>query len=133
MKSKNFSIMLIASVTVLLGFMAVPSNVFAENYLVDIDKNYSIEKTEISMNIPEDNKLPFAYITGFSSTDNPVIIQFYKDNEPVHFAQVDVNDDGSYEYQFRISNVNSNGETVKAFDGDYIVKIFKTIYDTGSI
>ena len=36
----------------------------------------------------------------------PVIIQIYdEDGEAFHFAQTDVEEDGSYEYKFRVRNV----------------------------
>ena len=54
---------------------------------------------------------------------------FYQNGEPIHFAQSDVNDDGSYEYKFRIRSVD--GDTVvDVFEGDYVVKIFKTVNPT---
>ena len=56
----------------------------------------------------------------------PVIIQIYKNGDPVHFAQTDVNDDGSYEYKFRIKSVD-NDRVINVFEGDYDVKIFQTV------
>ena len=44
----------------------------------------------------------------------------------MHFAQTDVNEDGSYEYKFRIRNIDGDN-IIKVFEGDYDVKIFKTI------
>ena len=46
--------------------------------------------------------------------------------EPVHFAQVPVNDDGTYQYRFRTLDV-TEGKTTKIFEGDYTVKIFKVV------
>jgi len=61
----------------------------------------------------------------------PVIIQFYKENEAIHVAQVDTKGDGSYEYKFRARTVDSNtGESKDIFYGDYTVKIFKVIPNT---
>ena len=57
----------------------------------------------------------------------PVIIQIFKENDAVHFAQTNVNSNGSYEYKFRVLN-SENGITTKIFDGDYSVKIFKVVY-----
>ena len=43
-------------------------------------------------------------------------------------AQVDTKGDGSYEYKFRVTNIDHNtGEVTKIFDGEYTVKIFKVI------
>lgn len=58
----------------------------------------------------------------------PVIVQFFKslDEDPIHLAQIDLNDDNSFEYQFRLLSVEE-GKTTHFFEGDYYVKIFKTI------
>jgi len=58
--------------------------------------------------------------------DHPVIIQIYKEGKPVHFAQVPVNDDGTYQYRFRVLDVTDN-KTIRIFEGDYTVKIFKVV------
>jgi hypothetical protein len=64
----------------------------------------------------------------------PIIIQFYKGEDPVHFAQVDAKGDGSYEYKFRVRNMDSNtGEIVNVFEGDYTVKIYKVIPNTNNL
>ena len=89
------------------------------------------------MNIPEDNKLPWGAVKG-SAFDNveryPVIIQFYKGEDPVHVAQVDVKGDGSYEYKFRVRSVDNNtGEAINIFEGQYTVKIFKVIHNQNEI
>jgi hypothetical protein len=56
-----------------------------------------------------------------------VIIQIFKNNGAIHFAQTNVENDGDYEYKFRVLN-SGNGFTTKIFDGDYSVKIFKVVY-----
>ena len=86
------------------------------------------------MHIPEDNTLPWGYVEGKvinPAEGYPVIIQIYKNGEPVHFAQTDVREDGSYEYKFRARNVNGD-QVINIFQGDYTVKIFKTIYTAPS-
>ena len=89
------------------------------------------------MNVPEDNKLPWGTVIGDASDvaeRYPVIIQFYKGEDPVHFAQVDVKGDGSYEYKFRVRILDSNsGEFVNIFEGDYTVKIYKVIPSTNNL
>ena len=55
-----------------------------------------------------------------------MIIQIYKNGDPVHFAQTDVSDDGSYEYKFRIRSVDGD-KVINVFEGDYDVKIFQTV------
>jgi len=89
-----------------------------------------IEKTSLFFHSPEENSLPWGFVEG--KIDNPVagypvIIQIYKNDEPVHFAQTDVAEDGSYEYKFRVLN-KENDQTTKIFDGDYHVTVFKVVY-----
>jgi len=95
-----------------------------------IDGIIGIEKTTLLFHAPEENSLPWGFVEG--KIENPVagypvIIQIYKEGEAVHFAQTDVNEDGSYEYKFRVLNVEGD-ETVKIFKGDYNVSIFKVVY-----
>jgi len=61
-----------------------------------------------------------------AAVEYPVIIQIYKGKDAYHFAQTDVKADGSYEYRFRVLDSNSD-RTIKIFEGDYTVKIFKVI------
>ena len=104
---------------------------FAESAnITPIDGIIGIEKTTISMNIPSENTLPWGYVEGTienHAQDYPVIIQISDKENPVHFAQVDVNDDGSYEYKFRVRDV-SNGSTINVFSGNYDVVIYKVVY-----
>ncbi len=89
-----------------------------------------LEKTSIMFHTGEENSLPWGFVEGKIANPvagYPVIIQIFKDDEAVHFAQTDVNDDGSYEYKFRVLNVE-NDQTTKIFDGDYRVTIFKVVY-----
>ena len=85
------------------------------------------------MSIPEDNTLPWGAVRGsaFDYVERyPVIIQFYKGEDPVHVAQVDLKGDGSYEYKFRVRSVDNNtGDIVNIFEGQYTVKIFKVIHN----
>ena len=78
------------------------------------------------MTVPENNELPWGTVKGAASDyveRYPVIIQFYKGEDPMHVAQVDVKGDGSYEYKFRVRNLDSNtGEFVNVFEGEYTVK-----------
>jgi len=95
-----------------------------------IDGIIGIEKTTLLFHAPEENSLPWGFIEGKIEnpvSGYPVIIQIYKDGEAIHFAQTDVNEDGSYEYKFRVLNVEGD-ETVKIFKGDYNVSIFKVVY-----
>ena len=99
--------------------------------ITPINADISLQKTITTMIIPEDNILPWGSVKGKASDyveRYPVIIQFFKGEEAVHFAQVDVKGDGSYEYKFRVRNVDTQtGQAVNIFEGEYTVKIFKVI------
>ena len=116
------------------GIMMIPGEISADSNQVtvtSIDEKISLEETITTMNVPQDNKLPWGTIRGEASDvveRYPIIIQFYKGEDPVHFAQVDVKGDGSYEYKFRVRNVDlETGEAINIFEGDYTVKIYKVI------
>jgi len=92
-----------------------------------------LTKTVVPMSVPSDNTLPWGFIEGTienHAEGYPVILQIYQNDEPVHFAQTDVNEDGTYEYKFRARNVDGNN-VVNVYEGDYEVKIFKSIQITG--
>jgi len=95
-----------------------------------------LEKTSVIFHVPEENSLPWGFVEGKIANPvegYPVIIQILKDDEAVHFAQTDVKEDGSYEYKFRVQNIE-NGKVTKIFDGDYHVIIFKVVYlDQGNL
>jgi hypothetical protein len=102
----------------------VPVSSFAQQ-----DTILAIEETIIPMSIPSENKLPWGFVEGkilSPAEDHQVIIQIYKGQDPVRFAQVPVNDDGTYQYRFRVLDV-TDGKTTRIFDGDYTVKIFKVV------
>ena len=133
------SMLLIASVMTVLGVIIIPGDISAQSNqnsitVTPIDEEISLQSTVTTMSIPEDNVLPWASVRGSASDyveRYPVIIQFYKGEDPVHVAQVDVKGDGSYEYQFRVRNVDLNtGEVMNIFQGDYTVKIFRVIHNT---
>ncbi len=108
---------------------------FADSNTTVLSTNDGIQltKTVVSMSISPDNTLPWGFIEG--TVDNhaegyPVIVQIYQDGEPVHFAQTDVNEDGTYEYKFRARNIDGD-YVVNVYEGDYEVKIFKSVQITG--
>ena len=112
---KSIFVLLVAS-------FIIPIQSFADDVSV-------LEETTIQMSIPSDNDIPWGFVEGKIASparDHPVIIQIYKEDIPVHFAQVPVNDDGSYQYKFRVLDVTDN-KTTRIFEGDYTVKIFKVI------
>ena len=99
--------------------------------IIPLNGEIGIEKTTIQFHASEDNILPWGFVEGKIAnhvSDYPVIIQIYDEvGEAFHFAQSDVEEDGTYEYKFRVRNVN-NGEVTNIFEGDYFVKIFKVVY-----
>ncbi len=136
------SIFLIVSVMTVIGIMMIPNDISAETNqngitVTPINEKISLQETVTTMSIPQDNKLPWGVVTGAASDyveRYPVIIQIYKGEDPVHFTQVDVKEDGSFEYKFRVRNLDlSTGEFVNIFEGDYIVKIFRVISNTNDL
>ena len=98
--------------------------------IISLGGNLALEKSTIFFHSSEDNTLPWAFVEGKIANHvegYPVIIQIFKENDAVHFAQTDVNSNGNYEYKFRVLK-SENGITSKIFDGDYSVKIFKVVY-----
>ena len=113
----------IGAIMALAIFSGIMPLAFSDSYLT------AIEEKQIQMVIPSDNVLSWAFVEGtvYNVVDgHPVIIQIYKDEKPVRFAQVSVNDDGTYQYKFRVRDVTDDKIT-NIFEGDYTVKIFKTI------
>jgi len=97
---------------------------------VPINGIIGLEKTTVLFHASPTNKLPWGFVEGKISNHvegYPVIIQIFKGDEAVHFAQTDVKEDGDYEYKFRVLNVN-DGKTNRIFVGDYTVTIFKVVY-----
>lgn len=128
--------------SVILTFIVLfyTPNVSAESSEViisPINDEISLQKTIATMHIPEDKSLLWGKVKGDASDfveRYPVIIQFFKGDEPVHVAQVKVKGDGSYEYKFKIRNTDQNtGEIVDIFEGKYTVKIFKVIHTKSQI
>ncbi len=139
MGSKS-NILLIASIMTVLGVIMIPGNISAESNQITvtpINEEISLERTVTTMSVPDDNKLPWGTVMGDASDvaeRYPIIIQFYKGEDPVHFAQIDSKGDGSYEYKFRVRSLDSNsGEFVNIFQGDYTVKIYKVIPNTNNL
>ena len=101
-----------------------------ESTITPINDSIGIEKTIVPFHASKQNKLPWGFVEGKVANPvegYPVIIQIFKNGEPVHFAQTDVSDDGNYEYKFRVRDVTDNKVT-NIFEGDYTVKIFKVVY-----
>ena len=108
---------------------------FADSNTILLSTNNGIQLTEttVPMTISTDNTLPWGFIEG--SVNNhaegyPVIVQIYQNDEPIHFAQTDVNEDGTYEYKFRAKSIDGDN-VVNVYEGDYKVKIFKSVQIIG--
>ena len=121
-------------ITLLMVFTFAPTSFSApheeKTSILPLDEQVSLERTVTTMSIPEGNTLPWGFVKG-EVTDHashyPVIIQFFKAEDMVHIAQVDVNGDGTFEYKFRVRYNDDAGNPVDVFEGDYTVKIFKVV------
>ena len=99
--------------------------------IIPLNGLIGIEKTQILFHASSDNTLPWGFVEGIIANpvdDYPVIIQIYDESgKAFHFAQTNVNEDGSYEYKFRVSSFDGVQST-NVFEGNYIVEIFKVVY-----
>ena len=129
----NFVVLgLIASIAVgILIVLPMDAHASENTTIIPINDEISLQKTTTIMTIPDDNKLSWGAVKGKASDyveRYPVIIQFFKEGEPVHVAQVNVKGDGSYEYKFKTRTTDVNtGQEIDVFKGQYFVKIFKVI------
>ena len=128
------------SIIALLSIMIIPNTASAvtnEITVTPINEKVSLETTITTLTVPENNTLPWGTVYGSASDvaeRYPVIIQFYKGDEAVHVAQIDTKGDGSYEYKFRVRNLDTQtGQFTDIFQGEYTVKIFKVIPNTNEI
>ena len=132
MRLIHFSILLVFAMSVIIVGLDTPyATAESTTTVTPINEKVSLKKTVIPMYIPEDNVFPWGAVRGAASDyaeRYPVIIQIFKGEDPVYFAQVNVKGDGSFEHKFRIRNVNlDTGETINIFEGDYTVSIFRVI------
>ena len=139
MNKTIFSLSVILASIVMISFSS--NFVLAETHSVDIvpiDNNVGIEKSIIGFYVSEQNSLPWGYVEGTITNhvpDYPVIIQIYDTDDDVegnlvggvHFAQTDVNEDGTYQYKFRVMDFDGDYK-INIFSGNYTVKIFKVVY-----
>ena len=99
--------------------------------VIPIDGEIGLEKTNLTFYASPDNTLPWGFVEGTIAnhvSNYPVIIQIYDDNgEAYHFAQTNVEEDGSFEYRFRVLSVD-DGKVINIFEGDYFVTIYKVVY-----
>ena len=138
--NKKISLLAMTSIIALLSIMIIPNTAAAvtnEITVTPINEKVSLETTITTLTVPENNTLPWGTVYGSASDvaeRYPVIIQFYKGDEAVHVAQIDTKGDGSYEYNFRVRNLDTQtGQFTDIFQGEYTVKIFKVIPNTNEI
>ena len=110
-----------------------PSFADSSTNVISTNNGIQLTQTVVPMTISADNVLPWGFIEG--NVENhaegyPVIVQIYQNDEPIHFAQTDVDEDGTYEYKFRARNIDGNN-VVNVYEGDYKVKIFKSVQIIG--
>lgn len=131
----SFAAVIVAASSLPVDAFASPSQPGHPSVIVTpINDEISVKKTSVVLSVPPDNTLPWGFVTGQSSDyiqGYPVIIQFHQDGLPVHFAQVDANEDGSYEYRFRVLSMDlETGHTTYIFKGQYDVSIFQVVPNT---
>ena len=138
--NKKISLLAMTSIIALLSIMVIPNTASAitnEITVTPINEKVSLETTITTLTVPENNTLPWGTVYGSASDvaeRYPVIIQFFQGDEPVHIAQIDTKGDGSYEYKFRVRNLDTQtGQFTDIFQGEYTVKIFKVIPNTNEI
>jgi len=94
----------------------------------------ALERTALELVVPADNALPWAFVEGRVQDPvegYPVIIQVHeRGGEPARFAQVDVAEDGSYEWRLRVLSIDAGVET-RALAGSYDVTVFKVVHADG--
>ena len=99
--------------------------------IIPIDGTIAIEKTILFFHAPEEPSHYWGYVEGKIANHVPgfaVVIEMYNEKESFpRYSQVDVNEDGYYEYKFRVKNVH-DGELVWKMEGDYKITIFKVVY-----
>ncbi len=99
--------------------------------IIPIDETIAIEKTTLFFHAPEEPSHYWGYVEGKIANHVPgfaVIIEMYNEKESLpRYSQVDVNEDGYYEYKFRVKSVH-DGELVWKMEGDYRITIFKVVH-----
>jgi hypothetical protein len=145
-KSMNFKAILFAGIFVAIMFSFTTSFAFAHPHsgqtmisdhihepqteTIPLNGMMALEKSTVFFHVSEENSLPWGFVEGTITNHvegYPVIIQIFKNDGAVHFAQTNVEQNGDYEYKFRVL-YSDNGFIDKIFEGNYSVKIFKVVY-----
>lgn len=109
---------------------AFSATALADTTIIPLNSEIALERTVIPFHASPSNSLPWGFVEGSVANHvegYPVIIQIFKGEDPIHFAQTGVSEDGAYEYKFRVRD-SVNGKITNIFEGDYTVKIFKVVY-----
>lgn len=126
----NYATLLGIIIGVLLVISTTQESFAQEQTIItSLSPELSLEKTVTTLNVPTDNSMSWGFVEGKINNpakEFPVIIQIFKNNDPIHFAQVNVDDDGTYEYKFRVRTID-DGKIIPIFEGEYTVNIFKVI------
>ena len=145
-KNMNFKVILFTGIFVAMIFSFTTSFAFAHPHsgqimiddhthkpqteTIPLNGSMALEKSTIFFHISEENSLPWGFVEGNIANHvegYPVVIQIFKNDEAVHFAQTNVEQNGDYEYKFRVL-YSDNGFINKIYEGNYSVKIFKVVY-----
>ena len=99
--------------------------------VIPLNNKIAIEKTILYFHAPEEPNHYWGYVEGKITNHVPdfavVIVMFNEEEIFPRFSQVDVNENGYYEYKFRVKNIH-DGELVWKMEGDYRITIFKVVH-----
>jgi len=99
--------------------------------VIPLNNKIAIEKTIMFFHSPEEPTHYWGYVEGkianHVSGFAVAIVMFNEEEGLPRYGQVDVNEDGYYEYRFRVKNMH-DGELVWQIEGDYRITIFKVVY-----
>ena len=97
----------------MLTIMLTPTFADQTSEIISINDGFQLVEIQVTLHVPSDNVLPWGAVYGTIKdhvAGYPVIIQIYKNGDPVHFAQTDVNDDGSYAVSYTHLTLPTNRE-----------------------
>lgn len=111
----------------------IPSQIiqYPQTTITKLNDQSSVKTIITTLHIPKNNTFPFGLIKGNIANPTegyPVILQIFKSLEegPIHIAQIDLEEDNTFEYSFRILSID-DGITTHHYQGDYLVKIIQVI------
>ena len=132
--SRTINTLVFGIFSIIVLFAVIEMSYAESQSIIPLNDEIYLQKTITTMSVPADNVLPWGAVWGTVDDpvkDYPVIIQFFNEengNIPVHVAQVPINSDDTYEYKFRVRNVDlETGDVTNIFAGDYTVKIFRVV------